>query len=485
MFDTFPRRWNKGKSVSPQVALAVRIVLERDKMTSPVPPPPPRSRRVEQEEFQAETPVVVGAEYDVSTPAVTPPDVNDVPAFVETDVSSMENSSALPGRVPRPVVGLDGGYNQQDMPPLPSAIRSSAQALLDLIADDECSEVLMNGPNEISRKVRGARYHCPNIMFGDAENYHKVINEVILRHCDTQERIDGKTVVLEGQLELTSATGRPPMLARVHIIAPPGVQYAKVTIAKKPRFDLTLDDLAINGTMSQDEAEFLKAIARGRMTVVVSGPTGSGKTTLLQALTHHFDQNDRVVVIEETPELRLPLGDVVYLRSSLVQPGTDMNSVYTLEFWVKQANRMRMDRVIVGETRGGEMAEWLLAANSGAEGSATTVHANSPRRTLDKILGLATKSSTSTSEAQLRKEIASSIDVIVQVGLVDGRHVVTEIEEVTSTVVQATGQIQTSTLFEFDRTKGQHINKARPSDEFAALLASRGVPLNPAWFRNA
>ena len=444
-------------------------------MSLPVPPPPPQPRRPGAEDYP-----------------VDPAGAQEVPAadFGESPIpQEIQAEGQVPplvhARDPRPVVGLDGGYNEQAIPPLPPAVRASAQALLDLIADDECSEVLMNGPNEISRKVRGARYHCPNIMFGDADNYHMVINEVILRHCDTQERIDGKTVVLEGQLELTSPTGRPPMLARVHIIAPPGVQYAKVTIAKKPRFDLTLDDLAINGTMSQDEADFLKAIARGRMTVVVSGPTGSGKTTLLQALTHHFDQNDRVVVIEETPELRLPLGDVVYLRSSLVQPGMDMNSVYTLEFWVRQANRMRMDRVIVGETRGAEMAEWLLAANSGAEGSATTVHANSPRRTLDKILGLATKSNTSTSEAQLRKEIAASVDIIVQVGLVDGRHVVTEIEEVTSTVVQSTGQIQTSTLFEFDRAKGQHITRARPSDEFAALLASRGVPLNPAWFRNA
>jgi pilus assembly protein CpaF len=386
------------------------------------------------------------------------------------------------------VIGVDGFDGEYTAPgnPLDSftpQVRIAAQALLDLIADDESSEVLMNGPNEIGRKVKGARYHCPNIFFDNAETYHDVINKVILPFVDTKDSIDGNTVVLEGQLELPSPTNRAPMLARVHIIAPPGVTYAKVTIAKKPRVDLTLDNLADNGTLSQDEADFIKACARGRMTIVISGPTGSGKTTLLQAITHHFDQNDRIVVIEETPELRLSLGDVIYLRATLERPGMDMDNYFSLEFWTKQANRMRMDRVIVGETRGAEMAEWLLAANSGAEGSATTVHANSARRALDKILSLATKSHTATSEKQLRREIAATINIIVQVGLVDGRHVVTEIEEISDTISATNEQIQTNKIFEYDRTLLKHVVRMRPSDEFINQLNERGVSLNRAWFK--
>lgn len=362
-------------------------------------------------------------------------------------------------------------------------VQEAAQKLLDYIGDDECSEVLLNGPNEVSRKIRGARYHCPDITFGDAATYHRVLNEVILPFTDTLERVDGKTVVLEGQLELQSPSGRPPMLARVHVIGPPGVTYAKVTIAKKPRYDLTLDDLAANGSLTPDAAEFLKASARGRKTMVVSGPTGSGKTTTLQALTHCFDINDRVVVIEETPELRLPMGDVVYLRATLQKPGMNAAENYSLDFWVKQANRMRMDRVLVGETRGGEMADWLLAANSGAEGSATTVHANSPRRALDKILALASKNESAMSEMQLRREIAATIHLIIQVGLVDNRHVVTAIEEISGTVAAQTAQIQTNTIFEFDRGRRQLVAKGRPSDEFLASLAAHGIPVNQAWFR--
>lgn len=361
-------------------------------------------------------------------------------------------------------------------------IQHAAQLLMDYIGDDVSSEVLMNGPNEISHKVRGVRYHCSDIAFGSPEIYHRVINEVLLPHVDTQDRIDGRTVIIEGQLEL-STPGKAPMLARVHIVAPPGVTYAKVTIAKKPRFDLTLDDLSANGTLSQDEADFLKAAVRGRQTVLVSGPTGSGKTTFLQAISHCFDANDRVVVIEETPELRLPLGDVIYLRATLELPGMDESKIFDLGFWTKQANRMRMDRVIVGETRGGEMADWLIAANSGAEGSATTVHANSPRRAIDKVLALASKSEDATSEAQLRREIAATLDLIVQINLVDGRHLITAIEEVSETVAQATGLIQTNTIFEFDRVQGRHVAKGRPSDDFIANLAHHGVPVNPSWFR--
>jgi pilus assembly protein CpaF len=389
------------------------------------------------------------------------------------------------------VVGVDGfsGSYQPEktlMEGSPMEVKAMAQALLNFIADDECSEVLMNGPKEISRKIGGTRFQCPEINFSDAATYHQVINEVVLRYCaDTDDRIDGKTVMIEGQLELPSPiSNRAPMLARVHIIAPPGVSFAKVTIAKKPRVDLTLDDLAENGTLSQNEADFLKACARGRKTIVVSGATGSGKTTLLQSITHHFDSNDRVIVIEETPELRLPFGDVVYLRATPERPGQDPEDIYDLAFWTKQSNRMRMDRVIVGEIRGAEMSEWLMAANSGAEGSATTVHANTPRRCLDKILGLATKSLTSTSEGQLRREIASTIDLIVQVGVVDGRHIVTEIEEISDTVAQQSGQIMTNTIFSYDKAKGMHVSMGRPSDDFIESLESQGIAVNSAWFRN-
>ena len=362
------------------------------------------------------------------------------------------------------------------------AVRAAAQHLLDLIADDECTEVLLNGPQECLRKEGGARYHCPDVSFPSVDAYHAALNDYLLPHVNTPHRIDGSRVVVEGAL-VVELPGVPTMHARVHIVCPPGVDHAIVTIAKKPRQPVTLDAMVAAGGVSPNAGEFLKAIARGHQTFVVSGATGAGKSTLLQAMTYFFDPNDRVVVVEETPELQLPLGDVVYLKSSLELPGVSAEEIYTLEFWVKQANRMRMDRVIVGETRGPEMAEWLIAANSGAEGSATTTHSDSPRRCLDKILSLASKSATTTSERHLLKEIAATVDVIVQVAVVDGRHFVTSIEEVSSTVAVQTGQIQTNPLFVLDRSTMGHAVVGRPSDQLVASLAHSGVTVDPHWFQ--
>lgn len=360
----------------------------------------------------------------------------------------------------------------------------NARKLINSIADDVCSEVLLNGPKEITHKVGGARYQLP-IEFETPEEYHNVINLIIKNYCkDNTELIDNEHGIIEGQIELPSADGdeRAPMLARLHIIAPPAVEHAKITIAKKPRIDLTLDVLAENGNMTYEMAEFIKAAVQGRQTIVISGSSGSGKTTLLQALTHHFDQNDRVIVIEETPELRLSLGDVVYLHATSEVPGQDPDTVYSLEIWTKQANRMRADRIIVGEIRGSEMAEFLNVANSGIEGSATTIHANTPAKCLDKILNLATKSLTSTSETQLQREIANTVDLIVQLGLVDGRHIVTDIEEITDVVNSSNNKIQTNKLFEYSKATGVHTAVGHPSTEMKEALANNGVDLNPQWF---
>lgn len=361
--------------------------------------------------------------------------------------------------------------------------QESAAALLEVLGSDRSSEVILNGPNEVLEKVKGQRFHLSNIKFESAEVYHKVLNEVVLNYVDTADRIDGVNILVEGQMELPSgAAGKPPILARVHMLAPPLVTFAKVTIAKKARYEFDLDAIQKSGAMIPAMAEFLKVVAHGRLTFVASGPTGAGKTTLLQAMSRDFNEQDRVIVIEDTPELRLPMADVVYLCSSAAKPGMRPEDVVTTEWLVKAANRMRMDRVIVGECRGSEMAEWLIAANSGAEGSCTTVHADNPRRALDKILGLATKSPTSGSENTLRREIAATVDVVVQAGLVDGKHIITHIEEVSNTVTNS-GLIATTTLFEYNRARGVHEVKARPSDDLQSVLRQRGVSLNMAWFR--
>lgn len=364
-------------------------------------------------------------------------------------------------------------------------IVDSLERLMEEILSENSTEVIMNGPNAIHYKSKGRRYHIPEIDFKDAKTYHQIINKFILPYTDTKDRITDDSHLIEGQLEIEDSNdpSTPPAIARVTIIAPPVVKTAKVTIAKKSRRQYSVDDLAASGSMSLQMAEFLKAIARGKLTTVISGVSGSGKTTLLEALSHHFDRDDRVIVVEDTPELRLPLADVVNMVSYKPKPGEDKNRAITLEWLVAQTNRMRPDRIIVGETRGPEMAEFLLAANSGADGSMTTLHANNPRKTLTKMLTLASRADDSQDERSINRDIASTVQIIVQTGLIDDRHVITHIEEVSNIVSINSGAIATTTLFEFDRKTGNFIPRSRLGEELTGFLTDRGVNVDAAWFR--
>lgn len=360
--------------------------------------------------------------------------------------------------------------------------QAAVEALLARINDDDSSEVILNGPSEVLIKVKGQRYHDPAVKFKDVETYHMVINTFVLPFVDTRDRINSESVLIEGQMEVPSfEEGIPPTLARVHILCPPLTAFAKATIAKKARYEYDLDALAEAGSMAPEMADFLKAVAHARLTFIVSGVTGAGKTTLLQAMSHYFDANDRIIVVEDTPELRLPVADVVYLNSSIVRPGEDHTKGVTIEWLVRQAQRMRMDRVIVGEVRGPEMYEFLLAANSGADGSATTVHADSPRRALDKMLALAAKGSGNTQELTIRREIGATVDIVIQASLIDGRHIVTAVEEISATLTSQ-GLFSTQTLFKYDKNRGQHVIENAPSEGLRSLLQMRGIPINPAWF---
>jgi pilus assembly protein CpaF len=359
-----------------------------------------------------------------------------------------------------------------------------AQKLLELIISSESTEILMNSPHNILYKQGGQRIET-DIKFSSTEAYHDFINNFILENTDATERLNSETksYLIEGQFTYEEEDGKPPLLARVHILAPPVSPEAKVTIAKKSRNILKLSQMVANNTMSPQMAEFLKAIAKGRVTTIFSGLSGSGKTTLLETLSQEFDINDRIIVVEDTPELRLPVNDVVYLHSTPVKPGSDPREAITLEWLVSSTNRMRPDRIIVGECRGGEMAEFLIAANSGADGSMTTMHASTPKLTLDKIVSLSMKNSTSKSELSIARDVASTLQLIVQTALIEGRHIITHIEEVTRVIRKETGAIATQTLFEYDRNRDVFVPKGRPTDELKLFLAQRGVALEDSWFR--
>lgn len=423
-------------------------------------------------------PVAPRAPATFSTPAAAPVPTRE---FSEDNVAAMDEAEDA---FEDSHTDYEEAKRREIIANLSDSAKENAKKLLQRIADDESSEVLLNGPNEIMFKVNGQRFYDRNISFEDIETYHTVINSLILYETDTTDRIGKSSYLIEGQLELPDYDNpnNPPLFARVHVLAPPVVKAAKVTIAKKAKNQFGIDDIQAKGAMSPQMAAFLKALSRGRATVVLSGLSGSGKTTLLEAMSHHFDENDRAVVVEDTSELRLPLPDAVYLLSTSRKPGQDTSEIVTLEWLVAQANRMRPDRIIVGEIRGGEIAEFLSAANSGADGSMTTVHASSPRQTLDKMLSLAMKSATAKNEQSVLRDISSTVQIIVQTALVDGRHVISHIEEVSNTVLASGNGIATTPLFQFDRNTGAFGAVGRPSDALSQFLGQRGVRIDPSWF---
>lgn len=400
-------------------------------------------------------------------------DEDETETFVDAEEGQSEHTSAF----------NDGeDYDdeiEEELAALSDEVQASVELLIEEILSDESSEVILNGPDSIHCKRNGQRFHLTDIDFKDVRTYHHVINKFILEYTDTKERITDTAHIVEGQLELGDGD-RPPMVARVHVITPPVVKFAKVTIAKKARKQFTLEDIFAHGAMSQNMYEFVKAIARGKLTTVLSGLSGSGKTTLLEAMSYYFDKDDRLVVAEDTPELRFPIADAVYMVSTKPKPGdaTNKNPV-SLEWLVEQANRMRPDRIIIGETRGAEMAEFLVAANSGADGSMTTLHAQDPERAWMKMANLASKASSGggRSENSIVRDIAGTIQVIIQTALIDGKHIITHITEVSNTVSQQTGKIALNPIFVYERRSGTWATVGRPSPDLKDFMAARDVSL--------
>lgn len=351
----------------------------------------------------------------------------------------------------------------------------SINTLLEEIVSDESSEIIMNGPHQIFKKEHGFRKHI-NVDFGDVETYHNVINHCILKFTDTADRLNEGKTLIEGQISISVSDDEPPLMARCHVVGPPTTKPAKVTIAKKSRTSVSVEDMVRSGSLSRDMAAFLKASVQGKATIVLSGVSGSGKTTLLEALSVYFDPQDRVIVVEDTPELNIPVQDTVNLYAHKRRPGESADAEISLEWLVAQTNRMRPDRIIVGEARGAEFAEFLLAANSGADGSMTTLHANDPSGALSKMLSLASMRGVQ-SEASINRDIAATVQIVVQAALINERHVITHIEEVSPIIRQSTNTIATTTLYQYNRLTQKHERKNSPSEQYLRYLESRGVSL--------
>ena len=345
--------------------------------------------------------------------------------------------------------------------------------LEDFLADEAITEIMVNGPTQVFVE-RNGRIELTGQTFMDDESVLGVIERIV---APIGRRIDESQPYVDARL---------PDGSRVNaIIAPLSLIGPCITIRKFSKRALTVDDFIAFGTWTRSAAEFLRLCVLMRKNIVVAGGTGSGKTTLLNVLSNFIPPTDRIVTIEDAAELRLAQPHVIRLEAR--PPNIEGRGAITIRDLVRNALRMRPDRIIVGECRGGESLDMLQAMNTGHDGSLTTVHANSPRDVISRLETMVLMSGLELPSRAIREQIASAIDLVVHESrLSDGSRKVTCISE----VVGLEGlQIVMQDLFEFKQTgvdeKGKVLGSFMPTGAvptFFEHLKSRGLHLDPAIF---
>ena len=345
--------------------------------------------------------------------------------------------------------------------------------LEDFLADEAITEIMVNGPTQVFVE-RNGRIELTGQTFMDDESVLGVIERIV---APIGRRIDESQPYVDARL---------PDGSRVNaIIAPLSLIGPCITIRKFSKRALTVDDFIAFGTWTRSAAEFLRLCVLLRKNIVVAGGTGSGKTTLLNVLSGFIPPTDRIVTIEDAAELRLAQPHVIRLEAR--PPNIEGRGAITIRDLVRNALRMRPDRIIVGECRSGESLDMLQAMNTGHDGSLTTVHANSPRDVISRLETMVLMSGLELPSRAIREQIASAIDLVVHESrLSDGSRKVTCISE----VVGLEGlQIVMQDLFEFKQTgvdeKGKVLGSFMPTGAvptFFEHLKSRGLHLDPAIF---
>ncbi|MFM8547855.1 MAG: ATPase, T2SS/T4P/T4SS family [Betaproteobacteria bacterium] len=313
-----------------------------------------------------------------------------------------------------------------------------------LLADDSVSEIMVNGTGPIHVE-RNGRLELTNPAFSSDDSIRVVIDRII---APLGRHIDEASPMVDARL---------PDGSRLNaVIAPLSINGPAVTIRRFNRSLLAAEDLIALGALSPAMLKFLRVCVAKRRNVVVSGGTGSGKTTLLNLLARSIGESERVITIEDAAELRLRHRNLVSLEARPANAeGRGMVSIRDL---VRNALRMRPDRIVVGECRGGEALDMLQAMNTGHDGSLTTVHANSPRDALSRIEVMALMSGVELPLLAVREQLAAAIHIVVQQArMAGGRRCITEVAEVTGI---ESGRVLMQTLFRFQAApggEGRHI----------------------------
>jgi len=286
-----------------------------------------------------------------------------------------------------------------------------------LLDDPDVSEVMVNGPKKVFIE-KGGRLTKSGVTFDDDDHVMRIIDRIIL---PLGRRVDADSPTVDARL---------PDGSRVNaVIRPVSIDGPCITIRKFKKDKLKVEDLIKFGSLTQNMGEFLRACVHAHLNVVVSGGTGSGKTTLLNVLSSFIPEQDRIVTIEDAAELQLQQDHVLRLETKVAN--IDGKGAVTIRDLVKNSLRMRPDRIVVGECRGGETLDMLQAMNTGHDGSLTTLHANSPRDALSRMETMVLMAGMDLPLKVVRQQISSAIDLIIQqTRLKDGSRKVTSITEV-------------------------------------------------------
>jgi pilus assembly protein CpaF len=346
-----------------------------------------------------------------------------------------------------------------------------------LLDDVTVSEVMVNGPDHIYVERHG-RLQRTGVSFRSEERLRRVIERIVSR---VGRRIDESSPLVDARL---------PDGSRVNAIIPPlAVNGSALTIRKFAADPFQTRDLVELGTISAELGEVLYACVQAKLNIVVSGGTGTGKTTLLNVLSSYIPADDRVVTIEDAVELQLQQEHVVRLESR--PPNIEGRGEVTIRDLVRNALRMRPDRIVVGECRGGEALDMLQAMNTGHDGSLSTVHANAPRDAIARLETLTLMAGMDLPLRAVREQIASAVDLIIHVTrLRDGTRRVTQVTEVIG-MEGDTVTLQDAFAFDFAAgvdDSGRFTGTVRPTGlrpRFTERFEELGIPFDASIFQNA
>ncbi len=346
--------------------------------------------------------------------------------------------------------------------------------LEDLLADKTISEIMVVGPDKIYYEQSGKNKRS-DVIFTNNRQVLNVIERIVSK---VGRRIDERTPYVDARLEDGS---------RVHaIINPCALDGGIITIRKFPEERLTYKHLVGFGSITQNMADFLRISVQNHRNIVISGGTGSGKTTLINVLGGFIPSNERIITCEDSAELNFPQDHIVRLETKPAslegEGGVDIRCL------VKQTLRMKPDRIVVGECRGGETLDMLQAMNTGHDGSMTTVHSNTPRDCMSRLETLVQYAGTSISPKAIKEMIASAVHMVVQQSrLEDGSRKVTHVTEVGGL---SSDVIILSNIFEFKqegiekgKIKGQHIATGN-IPKFVEMIERKGTKIPRGIFKN-